>query len=323
MKKEELIHEIIDQLKDSDKHRIESLEEKMQNLQNRFNEIDAAIVQMQGKTKREMKDIARRLKVNGAIPCIKYGDSPDKLKDFLKIIEAEINRISDRISKISSRTDSYYRKIAEERFMNGIFYDNSESIRCTSYDEQQLFPVLEEDFIRIHNFGDASDGGYSQRFTKLWFSIINEGEVNEKEAYLFEVGIATYYEGRIRGVKKKRYLTGWDDGHLFLTQVYSTCMSVQEAIDRLTPKKVREAIEQGREVKRQGDLWFVKIQGDTAKYQFTETEIRPGHRGMYNSKHRVATGKIVHREHGVLNLGNDVWKVYRNAMVSRSRAGYD
>lgn len=56
---------------------------------------------------------------------------------------------------------------------------------------------------------------------------------------------------------RTRFLVGMDDGHPFVSPVLSRLETVDEAFAWLRPKMVREALDAGLEVKRQGDWFFV------------------------------------------------------------------
>lgn len=55
------------------------------------------------------------------------------------------------------------------------------------------------------------------------------------------------------------YLCGRDDGQYFAVRVPSTCRTVDEALEWLTPGAVKKAQAEGRWVERQGDVWLVEL----------------------------------------------------------------
>lgn len=59
---------------------------------------------------------------------------------------------------------------------------------------------------------------------------------------------------------RPRYVLGIDGGHPFVTRVCRKAESVKEALAWLTPKKARDAIAQGVDVKRQGDWHFIPVE---------------------------------------------------------------
>lgn len=54
-----------------------------------------------------------------------------------------------------------------------------------------------------------------------------------------------------------QFLIGVDDGHPFITSVLRRLTTVQDAFDWLVPNKVQEAMILGKDVKRQGDWFFL------------------------------------------------------------------
>lgn len=56
-----------------------------------------------------------------------------------------------------------------------------------------------------------------------------------------------------------QFLLGMDGGHPYVVRVTLRSQTIKEALDWLMPKMVREAIEQGLNVKRQGDWFFIPI----------------------------------------------------------------
>lgn len=57
---------------------------------------------------------------------------------------------------------------------------------------------------------------------------------------------------------KNAFLFGRDgSGPPFVTQVFLKCSTVDEALESLAPKKVKQALAEGKDVKRQGDWFFI------------------------------------------------------------------
>lgn len=59
------------------------------------------------------------------------------------------------------------------------------------------------------------------------------------------------------GAAGRNFLIGKDDGHPFATAVPRRVITVQDAFNWLVPKLIRQAYFLGREVKRQGDWYFI------------------------------------------------------------------
>jgi len=261
------------------------------------------------------------------------------LKEICKFVDIEVRkfaseatlrrycaRLRKRKEELQNETQKEKEKIKniynDVRYMlhEKILFEDDSEITC--YDDR-IDPVLHDDFVLVPSEG-AGDGGYSKRLAKRWWYVVDEGEINGKKALLFETGISSYYDGWWRGVTRRRWMVGWDDGHLFLTQVFSTCESVQEALQRLIPADVKKAQAEGKKVLRQGDLWFVKTNRKIDSVDFEQNvEIRHNHVAeKFNRQLQLATGRITHPEHGELDLSDGVYKVARNVRVSRIRS-YD
>lgn len=69
------------------------------------------------------------------------------------------------------------------------------------------------------------------------------------------------------GIAGRNFLIGKDSGHPFATAVVRYTSTVQDAFDWLVPKLVREAYILGKEVKRQGDWFFIPTGEDPLKRQ--------------------------------------------------------
>ena len=231
--------------------------------------------------------------------------------------EREKEDILQNMKRHIEEEERYIKEIVDE-FDDFMIYDMKE-VECDSRDNVE--PILYEDFILIP-VDDEGDGGYSRRYTKKGTDIIDVGELNGKKAYLFSTWIVKYYDYQIIYSSRKVWLAGWDDGHLFLTQVFSSSKSIEDAIEKLKPKVVKEAIAKGKEVKRQGDLWFIRtdLSRNDVKDWKTNYEIRPGHVAeFYSTSRGLASGVVKHDEHVEIDLGDAVWEVARNKIVSRSR----
>lgn len=72
---------------------------------------------------------------------------------------------------------------------------------------------------------------------------------------------------RVSGVWSN-FLIGVDDGHPFVRPVKRKETTVQDALDWLVPKKVREAFMLGLDVKRQGDWYFIPTDKEPRMHKY-------------------------------------------------------
>lgn len=107
------------------------------------------------------------------------------------------------------------------------------------------------------------------------------------------------------------YLTGHEDGQYWAVRVPGTITLIIEALEWLTPGPVRRALEHGKPVRRQGDIYFV---GSTrGKDDFS---------ALFDTRHacrsRMNGGwTVVHPEHKPVRLsGKYHWKCYRQTQIN-------
>jgi hypothetical protein len=81
----------------------------------------------------------------------------------------------------------------------------------------------------------------------------------DREMALIVSSLTTFYKGSIRGSGERGWLVGRDDGTAFAHQVYSTHETIKEAIEFVTPAEVSNARDEGKAVKRQGEMFFVEM----------------------------------------------------------------
>lgn len=108
------------------------------------------------------------------------------------------------------------------------------------------------------------------------------------------------------------WLSGYDDGHIFCVRVPSTMMSVKQAIEWMKPADVKRAEKSGKQVIRQGDIYFV----ESKCFDLSELE---GSRHQATSK---AKGLFVieHPEHRPVVLAQPM-KAMVGKRVSGGRSG--
>lgn len=94
--------------------------------------------------------------------------------------------------------------------------------------------------------------------------IDGEGKEREREEHILGATLFTYDDkyflaGVDDGLKKRNF---WRGEGFFIVELPRPCTSIGIAYDVLKPDEVREAEEAGREVKRQGEFFFVEVDGD-------------------------------------------------------------
>jgi hypothetical protein len=95
--------------------------------------------------------------------------------------------------------------------------------------------------------------GYRNHHHEQVLKVIDVGD----GAFLLEVRISKAYT---------RLIIGVDDGHPYVTPVNRSQQTLQDAFDWLVPVKVRDALILGKDVKRQGDWFFVPYEGEPRIY---------------------------------------------------------
>jgi predicted RNA-binding Zn-ribbon protein involved in translation (DUF1610 family) len=87
---------------------------------------------------------------------------------------------------------------------------------------------------------------YGNHHHEQTLTVIDEGET----AFLLEVRASGGHT---------RFIVGLDDSHPFVSPVNRKPETLQDAFDWLVPVKVREAFALGKDVKRQGDWFFIPL----------------------------------------------------------------
>jgi hypothetical protein len=167
--------------------------------------------------------------------------------------------------------------------------------------------------------------------------------------------------GALLRVGDKYLLGGLDEGRYFLSLLTNSARTVAEAYRTLMPLKVMEAEAAGREVKRQGEWFFVKSSIDrkgvmalaniSRVKEFEKAiQLSPlvGVSRQDGNQHvchnilvtvdgqptRLATGLVRHQrlnrwtgsrrtthEHAAVDLGSDWWEVYENTALQSWSTG--
>ena len=97
------------------------------------------------------------------------------------------------------------------------------------------------------------DRWIQERSTRGTLSLEKDGEGKVVRASWHLLGSLLFmYQG-------KYYLASMDEERYFLSQLPHKCARVATAFEMLKPRRVREAIKQGKDVKRQGEWFFIPV----------------------------------------------------------------
>lgn len=110
-------------------------------------------------------------------------------------------------------------------------------------------------------------------------------------------------------------LTGFEDGQWWARRVSPNCRTVDEALVYIRPAEVNAAIAEGREVRRQGDVWLVSLKSGRSNFN-----------AIHGTDHRLDGVRLVHPQHGVMDLSDGVWKAFLSKDTTRpmvTAARYD
>lgn len=198
-------------------------------------------------------------------------------------------------------------ELAEE---SGLIEREERDAACQSSDKEALDIVVgrgETDTAHVIELR-SGNGGYSSRNTKGWTNYRDFDA--EREMCLIQVGQASYYNGGRRGKSERTWLVGRDEAQIWAQQVQNTNETIEEALDYMTPAEVQRLEEEGREVVRQGDVFFVEMVR-SSNYEAIE-----------DTRHEVSESDegvtISHPEHTDLALDGR-WKAVANLDASRPR----
>jgi len=107
------------------------------------------------------------------------------------------------------------------------------------------------------------------------------------------------------------YLCGRENGQTWAVRVPGTVATVRSAIDWITPAEAKKALQSGRRVERQGDVYAV----ETTKAHDGKGDLPESH--VWDAEARV----LAHPEHGTLHLPYPVRFVPQNAYGMGRGAG--
>ena len=88
------------------------------------------------------------------------------------------------------------------------------------------------------------------------------------------------------GVTGRNFIIGLDDGHPFATAVPRRVITVQDAFDWLVPKLIRQAYILGKEVKRQGDWYFIPARDEptTRPPHYSDLSVAGSNPALYTNR---------------------------------------
>lgn len=101
-------------------------------------------------------------------------------------------------------------------------------------------------------------------------------------------------------------LTGYEDGQWWARRVPYSCATIDEALAYVRPAEVNAALAEGREVRRQGDVWLVRLKGGRSNLD-----------ALRGTDHRLDGSRLVHPQHGTLDLSDGAWKAHLSKDTTR------
>lgn len=198
-------------------------------------------------------------------------------------------------------------ELAEEA---GLIEREKRDAACQSSDKRALDVVIEggeSDKAHVIEL-QTGDGGYSRRQTEGWTEYRDFDA--EREMLLVTVGQASYYKNRIRGKGERTWLIGRDENQIWAQQVQNPHETVEEALEFMIPAEVQRHEDDGREVIRQGDVFFSEM------VRSSNFDALDGTRHEVEEQDESVV--IRHPEHDDLELDGR-WKAHTNIDGSRPR----
>jgi hypothetical protein len=207
--------------------------------------------------------------------------------------------------KIQARS---IRSLAQEA---GLIVTKTRDAACTSRDKAALEIDVDEAENTAHVIElQSGAGGYSRRYTEAWTEYRDFDP--DRGMVLITSGKKTFYRRSLRGVQERTWLIGRDEGQVWTHRVYNTHHTIDEALAFMKPAEVRRFEAEGRQVTRQGDVYFVQM------IQQSNFE------ALEDTRHDVEeksdeTVVITHPEHEALELTGE-WKAILNNDGSQSQS---
>lgn len=148
----------------------------------------------------------------------------------------------------------------------------------------------------------SGSGGYSKWYTGSWTKYRDFDP--EREMVLITTGEKSY-DGNSLGRRQERtWLVGRDEGQVWSHQVYNTHDTIDEALAFMKPAEVKRFEAKGRQVVRQGDVYFIEM----CRHSNFDALDGTRHTVVQRSDERVV---VEHPEHADLELLGE-WKAILN-----------
>ena len=200
------------------------------------------------------------------------------------------------------------RSLAQEA---GLIVTTKRDAACTSRDKDALEIDVDEAENTAHVIElQSGAGGYSRRYTEGWTEYRDFDP--DREMVLITSGKKTFYRRSLRGSQERTWLIGRDEGQVWTHRVYNTHHTIDEALAFIKPAEIKRFEVKGRQVTRQGDVYFVQM------IQHSNFE------ALEDTRHDVEeksdeTVVITHPEHEPLELTGE-WKAILNNDGSKSQS---
>jgi len=202
----------------------------------------------------------------------------------------------------------WIRTLAQEA---GLIETETREATCTSRDKDALdITVGETESDSAASVTELKSGsnGYSKRNTKGWTNYLDFDP--DREMVLICVGQASFYGNSLRGKQERTWLVGRENEQVWTHQVYNTNHTIEAALEFMCPAEVQRFADEGRNVIRQGDVFFVEMLRSSNFDAISDT------------RHDVTrindeTVHITHPEHDDLDLTGP-WKAILNNDASQS-----
>jgi hypothetical protein len=192
----------------------------------------------------------------------------------------------------------------------GLIVTETRDATCTPRDKEALDIAVDEDENAARTIElQSGTGGYSRRNTKAWTEYRDFDPV--REMVLITTGKKTFYRRSLRGMQERTWLIGRDEGQVWTHQVYNTHHTIDEALAFVKPAEVKQFEAEGRQVTRQGDVYFVKMIQHSNFEALEDTR----HDAVPKSDEAVV---ITHPEHEDIELTGE-WKAILNNDGSQSQ----
>jgi len=214
-------------------------------------------------------------------------------------------------------------QIKEKLTINNFSLDQEKYRPDLGKEKKQLIDKREEELMIVEDCWDTEDGFLEPISTEDYVAFLEpknyitpsemgirwiDREDADENFLLVTAGEKLFWHGRVWGTQCRTFLLGKDDSGAWFHQVPTTIDTVEQALDYMEPAEVKKARKNGREVKRQGDIYF------------KEMKQKSNMDALENTKHdaeKIDDGWLIkHPEHEKLELKGE-WKAIQNNTASR------